>query len=92
MQAIYGRLNVAKDVQVLLDGNSRTDLEVHINLTEKKRWAGGLKGFMGNDMDTKMGIGGGLVSIFLKFDTFLCLELPSHSLFEIYCIKVTHLR
>lgn len=46
---------------------------VHVNLLERSRWGGGMKGFMGNDTDAKMGIGGGLVRncIIAKFSCFL---------------------
>lgn len=43
-------------------------LFVHVNLVEKKRWAGAVKGFMGNDADAKIGIGGGLVCQLRGFD------------------------
>ena len=64
MQATLNNLNVTKGVKVMLDvSNDDTDgLFVHVDLTEKPKWSGSVKGFMGNDADAKLGIEGGLVS------------------------------
>ncbi|XP_067936840.1 sorting and assembly machinery component 50 homolog B-like [Watersipora subatra] len=62
VQATFNNLGVTKGVGLKLDvsDDGSEGLFVHVNLVEKKRWAGAVKGFMGNDADAKIGIGGGL--------------------------------
>jgi len=63
VQTLLNGLSVTKGVQVLLDDESDSTLSVKVNLTERSRWSGGIKGFLGNDQDATMGVGGGLVSV-----------------------------
>ena len=63
VQSMFNSLNVTKGVRIKLDvsDDGSDDLFVHMNLTEKKRVVGSLKGFMGNEPDNKLGVGGGVV-------------------------------
>lgn len=76
VQETFNGLGVSSGVRVTLDvGDTKDDLHVHVNLREKKWWSGGVEGFMGNNADSKMGLGGGVVSgrhfvsLFCQFKT-----------------------
>lgn len=75
MQQTFNDLSVTSGVNVKLDvGDSDKDLHVHVTLNEKRWWSGGVQGFMGNDPDAKVGLGGGVVrfhSMFYQSSFFL---------------------
>ena len=63
VQQTFNDLRVTSGVKIKLDsGDGDQDLHVHITLREKRWWDGGIQGFLGNDPDARVGLGGGVVS------------------------------
>lgn len=65
VQRKFNDLDVTDGCKIKLDvGDDAQSLYVHIDMREKNTWKGNIQGFMGNDNDARMGIGGCLVSSF----------------------------